>query len=105
MCCLNLFLVLFVFCLFSFFVKIQITEQKLIFYFLYSPLLFVLKELNEARKSAMALMAAEEAKTESVASSSVTVELKPFQTKFIQFALDATVLRFGEFTLKSGRTR
>lgn len=29
--------------------------------------------------------------------------LKPFQTKFIQFALDATVLRFGEFTLKSGR--
>jgi len=53
----------------------------------------------------MALMAAEEAKTESVASSSVTVELKPFQTKFIQFALDATVLRFGEFTLKSGRTR
>ncbi len=105
MCCLNLFLVLFVFCLFSFFVKIQITYKKLIFYFLYSPLLFVLKELNEARKSAMALMAAEEAKTESVASSSVTVELKPFQTKFIQFALDATVLRFGEFTLKSGRTR
>jgi uridine monophosphate synthetase len=32
-----------------------------------------------------------------------TIELKPFQTKFIQFALDATVLRFGEFTLKSGR--
>tara|TARA_B100000795_G_scaffold113311_1_gene83971 strand:+ start:1924 stop:2235 length:312 start_codon:yes stop_codon:yes gene_type:complete len=103
---LNLFLVLFVFCLFSFFVKIQITEQKTNFLFsLFSIAIFVLKELNEARKSAMALMAAEEAKTESVASSSVTVELKPFQTKFIQFALDATVLRFGEFTLKSGRTR
>ena len=56
-------------------------------------------ELNAARDSAMQLMATSaEAKSEDV-----TVTLKPFQTTFIQFALDATVLRFGEFTLKSGR--
>ncbi|MCG8536200.1 MAG: orotate phosphoribosyltransferase [Pseudomonadales bacterium] len=30
--------------------------------------------------------------------------LKPYQREFIEFALQLNVLRFGEFTLKSGRT-
>ncbi len=30
--------------------------------------------------------------------------IKPFQREFIEFALQLKVLRFGEFTLKSGRT-
>lgn len=30
--------------------------------------------------------------------------MKPYQTAFIQLALEAEVLKFGEFTLKSGRT-
>lgn len=33
----------------------------------------------------------------------MTTELQPYQEEFIAFALDAEVLRFGEFTLKSGR--
>lgn len=33
----------------------------------------------------------------------MTTELQPYQEEFIAFALDADVLRFGEFTLKSGR--
>lgn len=30
-------------------------------------------------------------------------DLKPWQTEFLQFAIDQGALRFGEFTLKSGR--
>jgi len=30
--------------------------------------------------------------------------MKPYQRQFIEFALDKQVLKFGEFTLKSGRT-
>lgn len=30
--------------------------------------------------------------------------MKPFQQEFIEFAIDRGVLKFGEFTLKSGRT-
>ncbi len=33
----------------------------------------------------------------------MTTELQPYQEEFIAFALEAEVLRFGEFTLKSGR--
>jgi orotate phosphoribosyltransferase len=33
-----------------------------------------------------------------------TQALKPYQREFIEFALGLNVLRFGEFTLKSGRT-
>ena len=56
-------------------------------------------ELNEARASALHHMAG----TAAGETKEGEEVLKPFQTKFIQFALDATVLRFGEFTLKSGR--
>ena len=30
--------------------------------------------------------------------------MKPYQKEFIEFALEKQVLKFGEFTLKSGRT-
>ncbi|MCE6983666.1 orotate phosphoribosyltransferase, partial [Pseudomonas frederiksbergensis] len=30
--------------------------------------------------------------------------MQPYQRDFIRFAIDRGVLRFGEFTLKSGRT-
>jgi len=30
--------------------------------------------------------------------------MKPYQRQFIEFALNKQVLKFGEFTLKSGRT-
>ncbi len=31
--------------------------------------------------------------------------MKPYQRQFIEFALSKQVLKFGEFTLKSGRLR
>ena len=57
-------------------------------------------ELNEARTSALQMMAAT---PEGESKDNEEAPLKPFQSTFIKFALDATVLRFGTFTLKSGR--
>ena len=31
--------------------------------------------------------------------------MKPYQRQFIEFALSKQVLKFGEFTLKSGRSK
>ena len=33
----------------------------------------------------------------------MSVEIQPYQQEFIEFAIAEGVLRFGEFTLKSGR--
>lgn len=50
-------------------------------------------DINQARQTASAASV----------SSAQTVSLKAYQEEFIQLALDHQVLRFGDFTLKSGR--
>lgn len=54
------------------------------------------KDINEAREKSLALL-------NNNNNDSKTSSLQKYQTEFIQFALKCKVLKFGEFTLKSGR--
>ena len=59
--------------------------------------------INAARKATLAAPASALAAAASSSSESSEVQLKPYQSAFIELALSMGVLKFGSFTLKSGR--
>ena len=60
-------------------------------------------QLNEARAGALQMAAGVGTGEAKSAAADDGTAIKPYQRDFIRFALNAGVLRFGEFTLKSGR--
>lgn len=61
-------------------------------------------QLSDAEDAARAAMASSSNGTSSSAAAPVKVELAPYQSEYIQLALDSSILKFdGPYTLKSGR--